>query len=83
MHHIIMGFAQFGSFKHVPIHVFMVANVSSIDAPLAPMTPRRLIQDGGPHDVRSKMATIGTTTTFNDSLTCLVTPQHVSQCPIP
>ena len=29
---------------------------SSIGATLAPMTSRRQIQDGGPHDFRSKMA---------------------------
>ena len=31
-------------------------NESSIGAGLAPMTSRRQIQDGGPHDFRSKMA---------------------------
>ena len=29
---------------------------SSIGATIAPMTSRRQIQDGGPHDFRSKMA---------------------------
>ena len=32
------------------------SNLSSIGAGLASMTSRRQIQDGGPHDFRSKMA---------------------------
>ena len=47
---------------------------SSIGAGLASMTSRRQIQDGGPHDFRSKMAA---------PVTRLVTPRRVSQRPRP
>ena len=46
-----------GSGEHVCLHnIFRVSLTSSIGPTLAPMTSRRQIQDGRPHDFRSKMA---------------------------
>ena len=59
---------------YVKYNIVLPLDVSSIGAGLAPMTSRRQIQDGDPHDFRSKMAA---------PVTRSVTPRRVSQRPRP
>ena len=59
-------------------------NVSSIGPTIGSMTSRRQIQDGGPHDFRSKMA--APRSQIQDGGPCdarSVTPRRVSQRPRP